>query len=385
MQIITNSQDLRQFCQNILANDFDHFITIDTEFQREKTYWPQVCLIQIAGSKDLGLIDPLSEGLDLQPLKDLLVHPTMMKVFHAGRQDIEIFYHLFDVFPTPFFDTQIAAPFCGYGDSISYKNLVKDLLKKDISKHWQYSDWMQRPLRPDQIDYAAQDVTLLRHIYEKLKARLIKNRRFAWVEEDCQWICQEKNLSFFPRHSWKSLSLPPGVTPYLKEVIALARTREIHAQKKNVPRGRILESEALLSLGKLMSKAAPGRLQSYPKQVSKTFLNNAYDAYDAISDLEVSDIQKARRNSHIPNELMSFLSLFFQVKANQLNVPKSLIATMSDLKDFFMPSTRNQSRILQGWRQKEFGDCALDLLKGTQTLKINKDRLDIITCTKNHI
>ena len=249
MSIIDTTQDLEAFC---LAAANYPYVTIDTEFMRDKTYYAKLCLIQIAypekGKDSFALIDPLSEQLSLKPFFDLLANEGVLKVLHSGRQDLEIFFNKTGVLPKPLFDTQIAAMVCGFGDQVAYETLVNQIAEKKIDKSSRFTDWSKRPLSDKQINYALTDVTYLRTIYEKLKDEINNSNRLSWVKEEFDILKNPKTYSTDPDQSWKKIRLRRKDQDFVKIIKSISSFRENEAQKRNLPRGHILKDEEIIQI-----------------------------------------------------------------------------------------------------------------------------------------
>ena len=249
MKIITKTEALAEFCTRASTHDY---VTIDTEFLREKTYYSKLCLVQIAypgeGDETAVLVDPLSDGIDLSSLYALFRDESVVKVFHAARQDLEIFFFEGEVFPKPLFDTQVAAMVCGFGEQVGYETLVRKIVKQPLDKSSRFTDWSRRPLSDAQKTYALADVTHLRGIYEFLAAELEKTNRAKWVEEELQVLTDPETYIVRPQEAWRRVKTRTTSGRFLGLVQTLARFREDHAQKKNIPRSRIFKDDALLEL-----------------------------------------------------------------------------------------------------------------------------------------
>lgn len=247
MHLISDSAELTRICEDLATAPY---VTVDTEFLRERTYWPQLCLVQMARPGDNGaiLIDPLAEGIDLAPLHQLMADDRVTKVFHAARQDIEIFAHFGDVIPRPLFDTQIASMVCGYGEQVGYETLVRRIAKASIDKSSRFTDWSRRPLSDKQLAYAAADVTHLRKIYESLNAQLERTGRKEWVAEEMAILTDPNTYAVDPDEAWQRIKSRSTNPRFLAVLRSLARWREITAQARNVPRSRILKDDALLEV-----------------------------------------------------------------------------------------------------------------------------------------
>ncbi|MGY9002561.1 MAG: ribonuclease D, partial [Rhodospirillales bacterium] len=253
MDMITDNVALKDLCERLSQATY---ITVDTEFMREKTYWPDLCLVQVAGPDEAWAIDPLAEGLDLSPLYDLFANEKVLKVFHAGRQDLEIFYHLAGCLPTPVFDTQVAAMVCGFGDSVGYDTLISSLTDVRIDKSSRFTDWSIRPLSDRQVEYALGDVTHLRVAYEKLNKSLGDNGRANWLTEEMAVLTAEETYYTDPANAYlriKTRNPKPRLLAVLREV---AGWRQTEAESRNLPRNRILRDEALLEIAHHVPKTS---------------------------------------------------------------------------------------------------------------------------------
>jgi len=247
MTLISDSAELAQFCSGQAKAEF---ITVDTEFLRDKTYWPQLCLVQLAGPDDVAAVDTLAPDLDLAPLIDLLRNPEILKVFHSARQDMEIFYHLMGCLPAPIFDSQVAAMVCGFGDSVSYEILARKLADARLDKASRFADWSRRPLTERQLDYALADVIHLRPIYGKLQKMLDKNGRAGWLNEEMAVLTSPETYDLAPDLAWRRLKTRSTDRRYLAVLRLLAAWREREAQRRDVPRGRVLRDEQLYDIAR---------------------------------------------------------------------------------------------------------------------------------------
>lgn len=245
MSLITKSSDLKAFCERAAKSPY---IMVDTEFVRESTYWPQLCLIQVGLAGEAVAIDPLVKEMDLHPFLDLLQNPHVIKVFHSGRQDVEIFYHLTGNIPTPLFDTQIAGMVCGFGESVGYDVLVQKYAKVSIDKSSRYTHWAQRPLTEKQLTYALGDVIYLRIIYEKLYSRILEEDRLHWLEEELSILTDPKTYMIDPYAVWQKIRVRTPKPRMLATLREIAAWREIKAQQRNLPRGRVMRDEVILEL-----------------------------------------------------------------------------------------------------------------------------------------
>ncbi len=264
MKIISKTADLADFCAQLKG---DPYVTVDTEFMRETTFWPQLCLIQMAGEADEAIIDPLADGLSLQPFWDLMANTNIVKVFHAARQDVEIIHHMGGVIPEPMFDTQVAAMVCGFGDSVGYENIVRQLAGQSIDKTSRFTDWSRRPLSDKQLAYALSDVTHLRKVYKSLRKTLNKSDRESWLAEEMHILTSPATYEAAPEDAWKRAKFRARNKTSLGIFMAVAEWREREAQQRDVPRNRVLKEDALgeLAVQAPATTEALERLRAVPR------------------------------------------------------------------------------------------------------------------------
>lgn len=380
MSLITNTPDLIAFCERA---KHETYITVDTEFVREHTYWSQLCLIQVGLEKEAVAIDPLAEGIDLTSFLDLLQNPMVIKVFHSARQDIEIFYHLTGKIPQPLFDTQIAGMVCGFGESVGYDVLVQKFAKISIDKSSRYTYWSQRPLTEKQLHYALGDVIHLRIIYEKLMKIIAKDDRFHWLKEEVSILENPKTYEIDPYMIWEKIrakSAKPRMLAVLREIAAW---REITAQEKNLPRGRVMQDNVMLGL----AASAPQSQMELSKMrgLSTSFLegNRATVILGLIKKalaLPLEDCPQVRYETPSPpgtTALVEMLRLLLKIKADKYDVAQKLIATNSDLETIAR-SPDPQVPALEGWRREVFGNAALALKEGKVAIGIKNHRISLI-------
>jgi len=371
--LITSTEDLKTACAYFSGQPF---ITVDTEFLRQTTYRPKLCLIQMAASGLAIAVDPLA-GLDLSCFYTLMANEAVVKVFHAARQDIEIVYQEAGVIPHPIFDTQIAAMALGHGEAISYGALVKKLLKRNHDKTYQSIDWCVRPLGPRQLEYALGDVTHLRDIYVKLKQRLQETGREDWLGEEVAILTDTKTYAFDPADAWKRLKLT-GKSRLGKAIIMeLAAWRERCAQDENVPRGRVLKDEAIYEIAKHAPRSLDtlSRLRSVRESV-KARGEAILQCVAAALARDLSDIAMVEAHAELPasaSATVELLRVLLKAVSAELNIAPKLLASADDLEklaQFDEPSIP----ALQGWRRQLFGEKALALKAGTLALGIkNKE------------
>ncbi|WP_444431498.1 ribonuclease D [Rhodobacter capsulatus] len=368
MQTITTTDALEQFCTRAKAAPY---VTVDTEFLRERTYWSKLCLVQMALPGKEGeavLVDPLVEGLSLEPLYDLFRHQATVKVFHAARQDLEIFFTEAGVFPLPLFDTQVAAMVCGFGEQVGYETLVKKIAKQSLDKTSRFTDWSRRPLTDAQKAYALADVTHLRVIYEFLSKELRKSGREKWVEEEEAILLNPETYITRPEDAWERVKTRTNSGRFMAVVRELARFRETFAQGRNIPRSRVFKDDALLGL----ASTKPVSLDELGK--SRLLLREARrgDIADGIIAAVKAGLEtKPEDFPRVPDEdaqlqvntaLADLLRVLLKAKSEEAGVAAKLIATASDLDR--IAAGKRDVAALNGWRLDVFGNDALRLAKG---------------------
>ncbi len=368
MQTITTTEALAAFCAKAKA---EPYVTIDTEFLRERTYWSKLCLVQLAlpGKEgDAVLVDPLVDGLSLEPLYDLFRHEATVKVFHAARQDLEIFFVEAGVFPKPLFDTQVAAMVCGFGEQVGYETLVRKIARQSLDKTSRFTDWSRRPLTEAQMVYALADVTHLRVIYEFLSKELKKSGREGWVEEEEAILLNPETYITRPEEAWLRVKTRTTSGRFLAVVRELARFRETYAQARNIPRSRIYKDDALLEL----ASTRPTTMDELGK--SRLLLREARRGEIAEGIIAaVTAGQEARPEDFpkLPDEdaqlqvnsaLADLLRVLLKAKSEETGVAAKLIATAADLDR--IAAGKRDVAALTGWRLDAFGTDALRLAKG---------------------
>ncbi len=379
MQVITTTEELARFSKALRSQPF---VAVDTEFMREKTYWPILCLVQAAAEGVEGIIDPLADNIDLSPFLEVIADKTIVKVFHAARQDLEIFHRLIGEVPSPLFDTQIAAMACGFGDQIGYEPLMRTLLKAKIDKGSRFTDWARRPLSDAQLSYALSDVTHLRDAYPLLTQSLEKRERKHWVEEEMDALNDDDLYFVHPEKAWKRLKLK-GVRPKeIGVVLKLAEWREREAQSKDTPRSRILKDESIFELARLQPKDAKSlaRARSIPAGFERS--RSGLAILDAIKDgaamprESLPSIEKEEREK-ASADVLELLKVLLKRQCESFHVAPKLIASSADIEAIAMDDEADVPA-LSGWRREIFGEPALRLKRGEIALKLNKDRVDII-------
>ncbi len=380
MNLITTTDALQAFCDRQAAFDF---ITVDTEFLRDKTYWPQLCLVQIAGPDEAAAIDSLAPGLDLGPLFALMTNPKVLKVFHAARQDIEIFFHLTGTIPTPVFDTQVAAMVCGFGDAVSYETLATKLAGARIDKSSRFTDWAHRPLTPRQLEYALADVTHLRPAFEKLKARLDKSGRASWLDEEMANLTDPATYRLEPTEAWKRLKTRGGSRRFLSILRELAHWREIAAQQRDIPRGRILRDESLLEIAAHSPHNVDelARIRGLGRPVAEGKLGGEMLAAVArgIAAPE-TDAPEPMHRAELPpglGPLVDLLRVLLKLRCEENDVAQKLVATVTEL-ELIAANDHADVPSLHGWRREIFGDDALALKHGKLALTAHGKRILVV-------
>lgn len=386
MDLITTTEDLARFCA--LAHDAP-YVTIDTEFLRERTYYAKLCLLQMALPGDDGpetgpavLVDPLAKGLSLEPFYTLLRDTSTVKVLHAARQDLEIFLIEGRTLPQPLFDTQIAAMVCGFGDQIGYETLVRKLTRGSVDKTSRFTDWSRRPLSDAQLGYALADVTHLRVIYEKLAAKLEETGRASWVAEELATLDDPATYITLPEYAWKRVKTRNDSGRFLAIVRELASFRESHAQLNNVPRSRIYKDDALLELASLKPQNADdlGRTRLLLREARKGEI--AQGILDAVGrglacpPENFPRPENGRENLQVNPALADLLRVLLKAKSDATGVASKLIASAADL-DALAAGARDVPA-LAGWRAVVFGHDALSLCNGEVGLAVRGERVEVI-------
>lgn len=372
MRLITTTKDLNQLCERLAQHEF---VTVDTEFIREQTFWPKLCLIQLAGPSDEAVVDPLEPGIDLAPFYQLMANEQVVKVFHAARQDLEIVWTQAHLMPKPIFDTQVAAMVCGFGESVSYVNLVKQITGRDLDKSSRFTDWARRPLTEKQLIYALGDVTHLRDIYQRLKAELESTGRVRWLDEEMAELTDAKTYETHPEDAWRRLKLRVKNRKGLAVLMELAAWRERAAQAQDVPRNRILRDEALYDIGSQQptETAQLSQLRSLSEGFARSA--RAKEIIDAVKRglaRDMKTVPPIREGAGLPPEKVATLELLrvlLKACAARGKVAPRLIADASDLELLAMEAEPDVPA-LKGWRYELFGAEAQRLKRGEVALKV---------------
>ena len=382
-KFIQTTEELNQLCLRLAEHKF---VTVDTEFIREKTYWPQLCLIQIASVDEAACVDPLAPGISLQALFELMQNKNVVKVFHAARQDIEIFYHLDAKTPFPVFDTQLAAMVCGFGESVSYQNLVQKLLGIELDKSMRFTDWSRRPLSEKQIRYALADVTHLRDIYKKMLELLEQTGREHWVDDDTAALINPQTYENDSSLAWKRLKLNSSKPFYLALCQALAAYRENEAKRLNRPRKHIMRDEIVLEIAANVPETAEemAKMRGLPQGFANGRMGK--DILKLIAEVKNRDagtypvLPKPYELPRSARSVSKMLRLLLMIKSAENDVAEKLIATPDEL-DMLAGENNPDINVLKGWRYQIFGKDALELKAGKTAMRYNpeKRRIDLMT------
>lgn len=369
MRTLTTTEALAEFCTAARQHDY---VTVDTEFLRERTYYSKLCLVQLAipGKGDEGavLVDPLAKDLSLEPLYILFQDPSVVKVFHAARQDLEIFFVDAQVFPKPLFDTQVAAMVCGFGEQVGYETLVRKIAKQSLDKTSRFTDWSRRPLTDAQKAYALADVTHLREIYEYLAGRLEETSRSHWVQEELGVLLAPETYIMEPEHAWKRVRTRTNSPRFLAVVQTLAAFRERYAQERNIPRNRVFKDDALIELAGNKPKSADdlGRSRLLLREARRGDIGDgiltAVAAGEAMAPGDMPQPDRSRERLQVNPALADLLRVLLKAKTESAGVAAKLIAPAADL-DAIAAGMRDVPA-LHGWRKEVFGADALRLCDG---------------------
>ncbi len=376
MDLITTTTELAALCDRLAKH---RVITVDTEFLRETTYYPQLCVVQMASPEEAAVIDALAEGIDLKPFLRLMADENVLKVFHAARQDIEIIWHRAGIVPHPIFDTQVAAMVLGYGDSIAYDQLVERVTGHRPDKTHRFTDWSRRPLTEEQMHYAIADVTHLRDVFAALDADLKKRRRNDWVSEEMEVLTSPKTYDFHPERAWERLKTRVRKPKELAVLIEVAAWREQEAQSRDIPRGRVLKDDAV---GDIATHAPTtierlGALRSIPKGFDRSKwgadIVAAVQRGLARDPASLPKIERPRGNAN-GAAMVELLKVLLRMTSERHAVASKVIATVDDLEQIAADDDANVGA-LHGWRRELFGEAALALKQGRLALAIEKGKV----------
>lgn len=379
--MIETTAALEDACRALAQSDF---ITIDTEFLRETTFWPQLCLIQMASPTLEVLVDPLAKGLDLKPFFELMANPKVIKVFHAARQDIEIIHHLGNLVPHPIFDTQVAAMVCGFGDSISYDQLVQRINGEQIDKSSRFTDWSRRPLSEKQLDYALADVTHLRDVYQALKEQLEREGRATWLNEEMAILESASTYDIHPDDAWLRLKARLRKPTELAILKYVAAWREREARSRNVPRSRVLKDDAIFEVAQQQPKdtEALSRLRTIPKgwerSTSGAAVIEAVNKALALPKTEMPHAPKPTRSPEGSGAAVELLKVLLKLISDKEGVAAKVIANTDDLEKIAAEGETAEVAALHGWRRELFGETALRLISGSVALRFVDKKIEAV-------
>lgn len=380
MPLITRQEDLENVLERLGRSDF---VTIDTEFIRETTFWPELCLIQLASPDATALIDPLAPGIDLAPFFGLMGDENTTKVFHAARQDIEIIHHLGNLIPHPVFDTQVAAMVCGFGDSVSYDQLVQKVTGERIDKSSRFTDWRHRPLSDKQLDYALADVTYLVDIYRHLRDQLEREDRAHWLNEEMQVLTAVETYDPHPDDAWKRLKMRVKKPQELAVVQAVAAWREREARERNVPRGRVIKDDAIYEIAQQGPRdtAALSRLRTTPKGWERSSTASALlSVVNAALDLPKENLPRLPKHVQQPegtSAAAELIKVLLKLVAEEEGVAPKVLASSDDIDRIAARGEEADVPAMHGWRREVFGEKALALVRGDLALKFDRRKIAV--------
>jgi ribonuclease D len=385
MEIVTTTEGLKRLCHELSR---DSFVTVDTEFMREQTFWPELCLIQIAGAEREAIIDPLAEGLSLKPFFDLMANKKVVKVFHAARQDLEIIWLKAKLIPEPIFDTQVAAMVCGFGDQVSYEALARRIAKVQIDKSSRFTDWSRRPLSQKQLAYALSDVIHLRPIYEKLRALLDKSGREPWLEEELAVLTSPSTYEAHPEEAWKRVKFRPRNRKQLAILMTLSAWREREAQERNVPRSRILKDDAIAEAATQAPQdiTALKSLRALPRGYATSRVGEAVlKQVVAGLAMDAEQLPKLKADDTPLTETASVISdvlkLALKVVCEKEGIAPRIVANSGDLDAIAMDDGADIP-LLKGWRRKLFGETALRIKAGEMAIVLENGKPRVLPYPK---
>jgi ribonuclease D len=380
--MIETTAELAAACKELAKSDF---ITIDTEFLRETTFWPELCLIQMASLTTEVIIDPLAKDIDLAPFFELMANPNVLKVFHAARQDIEIIFHRGGLIPHPIFDTQVAAMVCGFGDSVSYDQLISRTKGVQIDKSSRFTDWSRRPLSEKQLDYALADVTHLRDAYIYLKAELEREGRSSWLSEEMDILESRETYDMHPDDAWQRLKMRLRKPQELATLKYVAAWREREARSRNVPRSRVLKDDAIYEIAQQQPKdtEALSRLRTIPKGWERSAAGTAVlEAVNTALALPKAEMPHVPRHTQAPEgaaAAVELLKVLLKLISEKHGVAPKVIANSEDLDKIAADGEKAEVAALNGWRRELFGAPALQLIKGEIALRFVGKKVDTVS------
>lgn len=378
MHVITKQAELEAVVQELSKSEF---VTVDTEFIRETTFWPELCLIQMAAPGVTALVDPLSPDIDLKPFFALMANEAITKVFHAARQDIEIIFNLGRLIPHPVFDSQVAAMVCGFGDSISYDQIVQRIVGEQIDKSSRFTDWRQRPLSDKQLAYALADVTHLIEVYRYLKAELEREGRAHWLNEEMDILTARQTYDPHPEDAWKRLKMRLRKPIELAVLQQIAAWREREARERNVPRQRVVKDDVLFEIAQQQPKdqAALGRLRTIPKGWERSSAaGGLMEAINIALAIPKDELPRLPKQSNAPegsSAASELLKVLLRLTAEKEGVATKLLASSDDVDRIAAEGEKADVPAMHGWRREVFGERALKLVRGEIALKFEKRKI----------
>ncbi len=381
MPIITENGALAEFCQRLRQWPA---IMVDTEFLRDRTFWPKLCLLQFATPDEALAVDPLADGIDLAPVFELMADNAVVKVFHAARQDLEIFYHLTGKVPGPIFDTQLAAMVAGYGDSVGYQTLVEQIVKQRVDKASQFTDWARRPLRQRQIDYALSDVTHLRTIHARLSENLRSSGRTKWLDEEMSILTDPATYRLEVSGAWRRLKVRNRSPRHMAVLMALSEWREARAQARDIPRARVLRDEVLQQIASEQPTelAALAEVRGLQRELKSgrhgEALIEAVNKALALPESALPAIEKPKRLPRDIGPMVDLLKVLLKLASEKHGVAQKLIATVGEL-ELIAADDGAEVKALKGWRREIFGEEALALKQGRLALAVRGRKLRAIS------
>jgi len=382
MTLITTTNSLSELCNKLKESEY---VTVDTEFIREKTYWPDLCLIQVADSKNAAVVDVLSPNINIEPLLNIMHDPKVLKVFHAARQDLEIFFKLTNRLPQPLFDTQIAAMVCGFGDSVGYDTLVNKITGKVIDKSSRFTDWSLRPLTQKQIDYALGDVTHLRLVYENLNQHLLEGDRSEWLREEVEKLNDTGIYQTSPPDAWKRIKSRNTNPRFLGVLKELASWREKEAQKKNIPRNHVIKDEALVEIAHSSPKSLKSlnRIRGLGQRTAEGYVGQSLlKAVGVGENIPLNQCPQVPRRPSIPKNIgpiTDYLKVLLKMKCDEHGIAQKLIANSADIEKLAAFGSKAGIAAISGWRKDLFGEDAINLIEGRSTIIVEEQKLKLAT------
>jgi ribonuclease D len=376
MKLIATTQDLSDLCQRLAAHPY---VTVDTEFLRETTFWPKLCVVQLASVDEAAAVDALAEGIDLTPLFALMADPKVVKVFHAARQDVEIFWNLAKLIPAPLFDTQVAAMVCGFGDQISYSDLVHTVSKVTLDKSSRFTDWARRPLSEAQITYAIADVTYLRDIYRFLLAKLGASGRLAWLEDEMATLTAPATYEQHPDRAWERYRARARKPRDLAVLMELASWREAEAQGRDVPRSRVLKDDIMIEIALAAPRTAEALadLRAFPRGMERSKAGlEILAAIERGLERDPKTLPKIERDRRSAGggATVELLKVLLRQVSESHGVAAKMIATVEDLEAIATADNAGVAA-LSGWRRELFGTKALELKHGRLALTLERGKV----------